>query len=148
MLPIFNTIEDNELGASDVRRAGGPLHVASVGERDPLHEDVITAGEALGWRVSDLNETDVERIDYAMATVRNGVRVSAAHALLHPIIARPNLTVWVLALTAATSLGCSNRAGRSAANRSRADVAPFSPTRPESSPQVGVEPPRRAVRVA
>ena len=76
------------------------------GERDPLHEDAITAGEALGWRrVSDLNETDEERIGYAMATVRNGVRVSAAHALLHPIIARPNLTVWVLALTAATSLG-------------------------------------------
>ena len=44
-------------------------------------------------------------------------------------IARPNLTVWVLALTAATSLGVF-RLGRPFCRQPKfgLDVAPFSPT--------------------
>jgi choline dehydrogenase-like flavoprotein len=96
LLPVFKTIEDNELGASDVRGAGGPLHVSTADETypDPLLEDVLAAGAALGWRRRrDLNETDEERIGYAMATIREGRRVSAADAFLHPARDRPNLTV-------------------------------------------------------
>jgi choline dehydrogenase len=94
MLPVFKEIEDNELGASDVRGAGGPLHVSTVDGGDPLLEDVIAAGTELGWRrIRDLNETDEERVGYAMATIRDGRRVSAADAFLHPVMDRPNLTV-------------------------------------------------------
>jgi choline dehydrogenase-like flavoprotein len=94
MLPVFKKIENNELGASDVRGAGGPLHVSTVDGTDPLLEDVITAGAELGWRrMRDLNETDEERIGYAMATIRAGQRVNAANAFLHPVMDRPNLTV-------------------------------------------------------
>ena len=94
MLPAFKEIEDNELGASEVRGAGGPLHVSSVAASKPLGEDVITAGTRLGWRrTRDLNETDDERIGSAMATIRDGRRVSAADAFLHPVIDRPNLTI-------------------------------------------------------
>jgi choline dehydrogenase len=94
MLPVFKTIEDNQLGANDVRGAGGPLHVSTVEGTDPLLEDVITAGTELGWRrTRDLNETDEECIGYAMATIRDGRRVSAATAFLHPVMDRPNLTV-------------------------------------------------------
>jgi choline dehydrogenase len=94
MLPVFKEIEDNALGASDVRGAGGPLHVSTVDGTDPLLEDVITAGTQLGWRrLRDLNESDEERVGYAMATIRDGRRVSAAHAFLHPVMDRPNLTV-------------------------------------------------------
>ena len=94
MLPVFKAIEDNALGASDVRGAGGPLHVSTVDGTDPLLEDVIAAGTELGWRrMRDLNETDEERIGYAMATIRDGRRVSAADAFLHPVMDRPNLTV-------------------------------------------------------
>ena len=94
MLPVFKAIEDNALGASDVRGAGGPLHVSTVDGTDPLLEDVITAGTELGWRrMRDLNESDEERIGYAMATIRDGRRVSAAGAFLHPVMDRPNLTV-------------------------------------------------------
>ena len=57
---------------------------------------MITAGTELGWRrMRDLNETDEERIGYAMATIRDGQRVSAANAFLHPVMDRPNLTVAV-----------------------------------------------------
>lgn len=94
MLPVFKTIEDNQLGAAEVRGAGGPLHVSTSDGGDPLLEDVITAGTALGWqRTQDLNESDVERIGYTMATIRDGRRFSAADAFLHPVMDRPNLTV-------------------------------------------------------
>jgi choline dehydrogenase len=94
MLPAFKAIEDNELGASDARGAGGPLHVSTVDGSDPLLEDVLDAGARLGWRrMRDVNEADGERIGYAMATVRGGERVSAANAFLHPVMDRPNLTV-------------------------------------------------------
>jgi choline dehydrogenase-like flavoprotein len=97
MLPVFKTIEGNELGASDVRGAGGPLHVSTADRTDPLLEDVITAGTELGWRrTRDLNATDEERIGYTMATIRDGQRCSAADAFLHPAMHRPNLTVALL----------------------------------------------------
>ncbi len=96
MLPAFKAIEDHELGASAVRGAGGPLHVSAVNGNGALLEDVLGAGARLGWRrTRDLNETDEERIGYTPATVRDGERVSAAQAFLHPVIDRPNLTVAV-----------------------------------------------------
>jgi choline dehydrogenase-like flavoprotein len=94
MLPVFTTMEDHELGASETRGAGGPLPVSTVDATDPLLDDVIAAGTELGWRrTRDLNETDEERIGYATATIRNGQRCSAATAFLHPAMDRPNLTV-------------------------------------------------------
>ncbi len=94
MLPAFKAIEDNQFGASELRGAGGPLHVSTADSADPLLEDVITAGTELGWqRAQDLNEADEERIGYAMATIRDGRRCSAADAFLHPVMDRPNLTV-------------------------------------------------------
>jgi choline dehydrogenase-like flavoprotein len=94
MLPVFKAIEDNELGASEVRGAGGPLHVSTMEGTDPLLEELIHAGIELGWRrTRDFNETDEERIGYAMATIRAGERVNAANAFLHPIMDRPNLSV-------------------------------------------------------
>ncbi|MBE9375364.1 GMC family oxidoreductase N-terminal domain-containing protein [Saccharopolyspora sp. HNM0983] len=96
MLPVFTAIEDHELGASELRGAGGPLHISSAAGDDPLLEDVLAAGAGLGWRrTRDPNEADEERIGYAMATIRDGRRVSAAHAFLHPVADRPNLTVAV-----------------------------------------------------
>ncbi|WP_229400136.1 GMC family oxidoreductase [Micromonospora okii] len=96
MLPIFKRLEDHPLGASEVRGAGGPLLLSSATGTDELCEDVIAAGEALGWRrADDLNADDDERIGYLTATIRDGRRVSAADAFLHPVRSRPNLTVAV-----------------------------------------------------
>jgi choline dehydrogenase len=82
ILPVFKAVEDDG------------LQVSTVDGTDPLLEDVIAAGTELGWRrMRDLNETDEERIGYTTATIRDGRRVSAADAFLHPVIDRPNLTV-------------------------------------------------------
>jgi len=80
LLPAFRAIEERMVGAH-------------AGE-DPLLEDVIAAGGKLGWRrVCDVNESDGERIGYASATIRDGRRVTAADAFLHPVLDRPNLTL-------------------------------------------------------
>ena len=96
MLPVFRQIEDNALGASELRGAGGPLHISTAPRPEPLCEEAIAAGTGLGWRrVDDLNASDDERVGYAMATLKNGTRFSAARAFLHPAERRPNLTVSV-----------------------------------------------------
>ncbi|TDC83874.1 GMC family oxidoreductase N-terminal domain-containing protein [Actinomadura sp. 7K507] len=125
MLAVFRQIEDNPLEASDVRGAGGPLRVSTADGADPLLEDVITAGTELGWRrTRDLNETDGERIGYAMATIRDGRRVSAATAFLHPVEDRANLTVAVRTLIDRVVL----EDGRAAGVRGRRDGRDFEAT--------------------
>ncbi|MEV4199895.1 GMC family oxidoreductase N-terminal domain-containing protein [Micromonospora globbae] len=94
MLPIFKRLEDNPLGATETRGAGGPLRLSTATGTDELCEEIIASGEKLGWRrVDDLNASDGERIGYLMATIRDGRRSSAADAFLHPVRDRPNLTV-------------------------------------------------------
>ncbi|GAA4577475.1 GMC family oxidoreductase N-terminal domain-containing protein [Micromonospora coerulea] len=96
MLPIFKRLEDNPLGAAPERGVGGPLRLSTATSTDELCEEMIEAGVKLGWRrVDDLNGDDGERVGYTMATIRDGRRVSAAHAFLHPVRDRPNLTVAV-----------------------------------------------------
>ena len=95
VLPAFRAIEDHELGSSPERGAGGMLHISSA-RPEPLCDEMIAAGERLGWRVTDdPNDADDERIGYTAATIRNGRRFSAARAFLHPAARRPNLTVSV-----------------------------------------------------
>ncbi|WP_309058872.1 GMC family oxidoreductase N-terminal domain-containing protein [Streptomyces sp.] len=94
LLPAFRAIENNALGASPTRGTGGPLHVSTVRDPDPLCDELITTGESLGLRaVPDVNEHDGERIGYTMATIKAGQRFSAARAFLRPARSRPNLAV-------------------------------------------------------
>jgi choline dehydrogenase-like flavoprotein len=95
ILPIYRTLENHQLGPDDTRGSGGPLDV-SVGTPPEICWDVVQSGNRLGWSVADdLNATDAERIGPAACTIKNGRRVSAAHAFLHPVERRPNLTVAV-----------------------------------------------------
>ena len=94
ILPHYRAIEDNELGASPTRGVGGPLGIGPCPDPDPLSQAVVDAGGAMGLAVvADANESDAARIGHAMCNVRDGRRVSAAHAFLHPVASRPNLTI-------------------------------------------------------
>ena len=94
VVAAYRAIEDNALGPSPTRGSGGPLHVSQLRDADPICDEIIAAGGSLGWgMVDDYNESDAERIGYAMCTIKNGERVSAARAFLHPIVDRPNLTI-------------------------------------------------------
>jgi choline dehydrogenase-like flavoprotein len=98
VLRAYKEIEDNPFGESPTRGAGGPLRL-STAQQAPLLDDVLAAGGKLGWLCAeDYNETDVERVGYTMATIRDGRRVSGATAFLHPVENRDNLTVAVRTL--------------------------------------------------
>ena len=90
----YRRMEDNPLGDDGVRGVGGPLKISRFPTASPLSEAVIGAGEALGLpRREDVNGLVQDGIGYTMCTIRDGVRVSAASAFLHPALKRPNLTV-------------------------------------------------------
>jgi len=90
----YRAQEDHQLGASPTRGVGGPLGISTGANRSDLTEAMLAACEAAGLqRVDDLNELDGPRIGYAMANIKNGRRVSAAAAFLHPVVDRPNLTI-------------------------------------------------------
>jgi choline dehydrogenase len=94
MLPIFRAIEDHQLGPTAFRGAGGPLAVSLAPDLPGICSDVITAGTKMGWSATDdMNDSDAERIAPAARTIKNGQRVSAAKAFLHPVTDRANLTV-------------------------------------------------------
>ncbi len=90
----FREMEDNSLGDDGVRGVGGPVHVSPHPDRNPLSEAAIEAGVAMGLeRKDDTNTLDQQGIGYAMRTIKNGIRVSASSAFLHPARARLNLVI-------------------------------------------------------
>ena len=92
--PCFTKIEDHDLGASETRGVGGPLHISCTRDGGPIREAVIQAGVSLGLpRRDDLNGIDQEGIGYFPTTIKNGRRVSAARAFLAPVRGRPNLSI-------------------------------------------------------
>ncbi len=94
ILASYKAIEDHELGADEMRGAGGPLHVSVFPGRHALCDAVIAAGVEMGLpHREDLNRLDNEGIGYYARTIRKGRRNSAATAFLDPVRQRPNLTV-------------------------------------------------------
>jgi choline dehydrogenase len=93
---VFKRMEDHQLGASDVRGAGGPIKVEVATKREPTCEAMISAGEKLGWkRVADPNGSDDERVGYVASNVKHGMRDAAARGFLHPVEYRPNLKIVI-----------------------------------------------------
>ncbi len=93
ILPIFKKMEDHQLGASEMRGAGGPYGVSIADASEQVSEAILGSGQRFGWKVSgDANEEEVERIGFTPSSIKNGRRVSAASAFLHPVLKRPNLT--------------------------------------------------------
>ena len=94
MKAAFKAIEDHELGADELRGAGGPVHVSTGKFRYPVSEAMVRAGEEMGLeRKEDFNREDNEGVGYYAHTIKNGRRVSSAAAFLKPAMARPNLKV-------------------------------------------------------
>ena len=101
MSRAFREMEDHELGASEVRGSGGPLHISVDQERNPLTDAFIRAGGELGIPfVQDLNDRPAggEGVGHATRTIRNGRRESAADAFLGKAKGRRNLRVLTGAL--------------------------------------------------
>jgi choline dehydrogenase-like flavoprotein len=94
VLAANRAMEDHNLGASDMRGAGGPLGVSVIENHDELVQAVLASAHDMGWEhVADTNAHDSERVGFTPATIRHGVRTSAYSAFVRPVRSRRNLTV-------------------------------------------------------
>jgi choline dehydrogenase len=95
----FKALEDHQLGASDWRGSGGPLHVSVHPKGDPLCEAIISAAGEMGVeRADDINDPRLTingSIGYQPTTIWKGKRFSAARAFLDPVRNRPNLDIAI-----------------------------------------------------
>ncbi len=99
MTKTFRALEDHAASESDIRGAGGPVHVDPAIHSDPLCETMIAAGESLGLkRVDDLNGSAGPRVGLYSHNIRRGERQSAAVTYLARARKRPNVRVVTGAL--------------------------------------------------
>lgn len=95
LLPYFRKLEDHAWGASEYHGAGGPVYVADVSQSvHKLCASFLRACSELGIaQTRDFNGAAAEGAGLWQVTIRDGVRVSAARAYLHPVRGRPNLAL-------------------------------------------------------
>src|SRR5580693_4266340 len=95
VLPMFKAQEDWEGGANEWRGAGGPIHTRRPRDPHPTARAVVEAGKQMGLPLlDDMNGPMRDGVGYInMNIARDGTRVSAARAFLHPNLGRPNLTL-------------------------------------------------------
>jgi choline dehydrogenase len=99
MTNAFLALEDHAAGGSQMRGAGGPVHVDPAIYRYPLCDTMIAAGENLGMkRVDDLNGTTGPRVGLYTHNIRKGRRQSSARTFLDPARKRSNVKVVTGAL--------------------------------------------------
>jgi len=95
VLPYFKRLE-RRIGEGDDTYRGreGNLTVTTMDWKDPLCEAFMAGAMSLGIpRNTDYNGAIQEGVSYAQRTIKNGLRVSAATAFLHPARQRGNVDV-------------------------------------------------------
>lgn len=100
VLPAFKAIEDNQAGATDLRGRGGAIHVTDVSKKiHPLTHRFLAAAQQAGMALNqDFNGPSQEGAGVYQITTRDGRRMSAARAFLHPAMKRANVRVETNAL--------------------------------------------------
>ena len=94
VLPLFRKSEDWEDGASEVRGAGGPIHVERARHLHPVAAALIDAGQSYGMPyLDDLNVPAPEGVGPMNLNVKAGARHGPAQAYLRAVLDRENLTV-------------------------------------------------------
>lgn len=92
VLPYFKKSETNSDGGNAYRGDSGPLYVNNV-SRDyhPLCSTFLEAAKQTGFNYNpDFNGETQEGVGYYQITTKNGKRMSAARAYLHPALQRAN----------------------------------------------------------
>lgn len=97
VLPYFKKSEDMTIPeyAADTKHhsTGGYLTISTNTFRTPLARAFLEAGQELGYKIHDHDGDEQIGFSYIQTTVRNGSRLSASKAFLHPIRNRRNLHV-------------------------------------------------------
>jgi len=92
VLPYFKKSETNSDGGDQYRGDSGPLYVNNVSQDyHPLCKSFIQAAQQYGFDYNpDFNGECQEGVGYYQITTKNGRRMSAARAYLHPALKRDN----------------------------------------------------------
>jgi len=94
VLPLFRLSEDQQRGASHYHGVGGELTVSDLASPVAASHAFVEAALQNGLPANDdFNGACQEGAGLYQVTQRRGRRCSAALAFLHPVLARPNLTV-------------------------------------------------------
>lgn len=97
VLPYFKKSEDMRIPsyAADTKHhsTGGYLTISTNTFRTPLATAFLEAGREMGYKIKDHDGDTQIGFSYIQTTVRNGSRLSASKAFLHPIRNRRNLHV-------------------------------------------------------
>ncbi|MCO5066600.1 MAG: GMC family oxidoreductase N-terminal domain-containing protein [Rhizobiaceae bacterium] len=94
VLPFFQKFEHFEGPRSPLRGSDGPLNVHEVRFRNELTDAFLRAAVAEGFPLNaDYNGESQEGFGYMQVNQKDGQRVSAARAYLHPIRGRANLEI-------------------------------------------------------
>ena len=95
VLPYFKKSETSADGGNQYRGADGPLYVSNVsGQHHSLCQHFLAAAQQSGFEFNpDFNGETQEGVGYYQITTRNGRRMSAARAYLHPALKRDNCSV-------------------------------------------------------
>lgn len=94
MTAAFKSLEDHELGESEMRGSGGRVNIAPKQFAYPLADKVIEAGTHMGLQpVDDLNAATGPRIGYYSHNIKHGKRQSSAVTFLAPARKRANVKV-------------------------------------------------------
>jgi choline dehydrogenase len=94
VLPLFKKAERNERLHDEFHGSDGPLNVAERPYTNPLSHVFVEAAQQAGLPFNpDFNGAVQHGCGLFQVTQKNGARWSAASAYLHPVAARPNLTI-------------------------------------------------------
>ena len=100
VLPYFRKSETFADGGDEYRGDSGPLYVNNVSRHyHPLCQTFFEAAQQHGFKHNpDFNGADQEGVGYYQITTRDGRRMSAARAYLHPALRRNNCSLVTDAL--------------------------------------------------
>ena len=95
VLPYFKKLETVTCSESALRGKDGPVFVSEVShDMHPTNKNFIAACEEVGFNTnSDFNSENQEGVGHWQINTKNGRRMSAARAYLHPAKERKNLTI-------------------------------------------------------
>lgn len=123
LLPYFKAHENFEDGADEYHGIGGGYNVAALRYKNPLSEVFLQAAAECGYpRNDDFSGATNEGFGYYHVAQKDGQRCSNAHAFLHPVAHRPNLSIY-------TGTQASESADARPARRGRAGQASASENR-------------------
>lgn len=99
VLPFFKAHENRSAGGSAWHGTGGELDVQPLMQANPLAGAFVDAAVQAGHaRTDDFNGERQDGFGMFELNQRRGIRLSSSRAFLHPVLARPNLTVFADAL--------------------------------------------------